>query len=94
MAGAWRFGAVCRRAEHILYHADLKIDQRNSRRMRHRRIRARAPPCYLDDGFEKKLYSAMRGAINYGDPDLEMSHVVSFFRVLMTVAIRMVHGVP
>ena len=55
---------------------------------------ARNPPCCLDDGFEKKLYSNVRGAVNYGDPDLEMLRVVLFFRDLTLLVMRRVRVVP
>ena len=39
------------------------------------------PPCCVDDGFEKKMYSAVRNTVSYADPDIAMGRVVSVFRV-------------
>ena len=41
---------------------------------------ARNPPFCMDDAFEKKLFTAVRGIINYADPDAALAQIVSFLR--------------
>ena len=48
----------------------------------------------MGGAFEKKLVDAVRGIIHYGVPNLVMSPILSFLRILTLRAPRKDHGIP